>query len=73
MRPIVGLKRSDSRSILGMLDRVAGSIDIGLLILNGQGKVKTTASIGYGVYPNLTVVGADDALTQRQSNAVTVF
>ena len=56
-----------------MLDRVAESIDLGLLILNGQGKVKTTASIGYGVYPNLTVVGADDALTQRQSNAVTVF
>ena len=72
MRPIVGLKRSYPRSILGMLDRVADSIDIGLLILNGQGKVKTTASIGYGVYPNLTIVGADDALTQRQSNAVTV-
>ena len=42
MRPIVGLKRSYPRSILGMLDRVAESIDVGLLILNGQGKVKTT-------------------------------
>ena len=69
----MGLKRSDRRSILEMLDRVAEIIDVGLLILNGQSKVKTTASIGYGVYPNLTIVGADDALTQRQSNAVTVF
>ena len=65
MRPIVGLKQSYPRSILGMLDRVAESIDIGLLILNGQGKVKTTASIGYGVYPNVTIVAADDAFIQR--------